>query len=716
MKENEKKENKSEEKKSPDPKSEVKKTTGTIVINERKDLRYFIKQHPVGRIGSIVEAGRGGARIEKLGKKEIDEKHLDVIINFNKRGAAVVWQDEKNIGLKFDEPINNFLFFKSNTLCILSISFHPINKQPLDLPEKISLFENVVYILFINLFSELEKSDVDIYKVEALINDITGKCADISPEKGQVMVKITSPDDNGRDRHKPFNLKDFLLTKANSAEAAAKVKIIDAGTAIRRLGRDKARAIAGAFYNETVAAMDIRIKEFDNFHAFNVFKLVTIKQFMIYFNLQGYHDKKGAGILLFCYETAGLPSMLEKYAVLRKYYTGPMNLYSELTRMYETLYMGKDMLTIDNEIFKGLRDLDLSLADGYFLAHMNLNPHYNLPSDIEITLEKNALIYSYMVFLVFLAARYIMDRDVESGAILFKRLQKRTGMKSGKAVTFINSLARYVQGILKRMGVNDIVNPVAFPTFSYNIDELMPTTELHCSFFLDTIKSLQSSNIKRLAIRYEDEQYTHFTLNKLLDSPTIGLDKLSYCIIPCGNVAKKVFSIEDVAFFDILVFKNIDRLPPSLAGDFVKIWEDFEGRIIVTFSVLKFLDFENEALYKFLRKNIIDFPSYITNSELYENMIDHAVNSVIPLVEKIAFRQNEQFLSIARAKKADFIKGFYSMDYIKTDLLQRFIMMIDEEEIQSEIESSEAEIEEGSETKDSLEQEQSKMQRNRFSM
>ena len=94
---------------------------------------------------------------------------------------------------------------------------------------------------------------------------------------------------------------------------------------------------------------------------------------------------------------------------------------------------------------------------------------------------------------------------------------------------------------------------------------------------------------------------------------------------------------------------------------FVKLWNGFEGKIIVTFSNLSFLDFDNADLYLLLKNHIVDFPSYFSNKEIYEKMIDHTVNYMKP------------YIGEREIDKTKYYDDVFSMDYIKTNELQSYV-------------------------------------------
>lgn len=98
----------------------------------------------------------------------------------------------------------------------------------------------------------------------------------------------------------------------------------------------------------------------------------------------------------------------------------------------------------------------------------------------------------------------------------------------------------------------------------------------------------------------------------------------------------------------------------SLINAFIKLWNSFEGKIIATFSSLSFLDFDNKKLYLLLKNSIVDFPSYFSNREIYERMINHTLQYIKPHTGKREFDRTR------------YSNDVFSMNYIKTNELQSY--------------------------------------------
>ncbi len=113
-----------------------------------------------------------------------------------------------------------------------------------------------------------------------------------------------------------------------------------------------------------------------------------------------------------------------------------------------------------------------------------------------------------------------------------------------------------------------------------------------------------------MVLRYEDPAYAHFILGKLMNSESFDLNSKTLCVVPCRNVSSDQWYIKDFAYFDLIVFKEIHKLPAPHLSAFLKLWGTFEGQIIATFSHLEVLDYKNSPIYSVFNNAIVDFPSY----------------------------------------------------------------------------------------------------------
>jgi len=184
----------------------------------------------------------------------------------------------------------------------------------------------------------------------------------------------------------------------------------------------------------------------------------------------------------------------------------------------------------------------------------------------------------------------------------------------------------------------------------------------HFKYLMKTMSDFSAmKSIKRMALRYEDSSYAHFILGKFMTAEDFGLNSKLCCVLPCNNISDEPFYIEDFYYFDLLVLKDINRLPVSHIKDFVNLWDNFEGKIIVTFSSYSFLDFNNKSLHSLLRKHIVDFPSYFSGNGVYEKMIDHTIKHITPFIGEHEVENNK------------YMDNIVPMDYIKVNELHSYL-------------------------------------------
>jgi hypothetical protein len=159
--------------------------------------------------------------------------------------------------------------------------------------------------------------------------------------------------------------------------------------------------------------------------------------------------------------------------------------------------------------------------------------------------------------------------------------------------------------------------------------------------------------VKRMVIAYEDEAYTHFMLGKILSAEDIGLNTRMFCVVPCENLSTDEIQAEMFSFFGIVVLKNIDKINKGLLRVFVKLWNSFEGGIILTFNKQSMLDFNSRDLFVLLKKYVIDFPSYFDGERTYHKMLDHTAAYMRPYTDGVS-------LNVTKYQE-----GVYSMDNVR---------------------------------------------------
>jgi len=229
-------------------------------------------------------------------------------------------------------------------------------------------------------------------------------------------------------------------------------------------------------------------------------------------------------------------------------------------------------------------------------------------------------------------------------------------MNREKVLKFFDESVNEAKIIINDFALKDHLSRLSLPSEPPPIENYL-AKDKRVEYFLHSFRNFNTMNLKRMALRYEDATYAHFILGKIINSDGFGLNSRTLAVVPCRNVSDDQWHVRDFAYFDLLVFKDITKLPAVHMAAFIKLWSSFEGQIIVTFSNLDFLDFTNAQLYPLFNSSIVDFPSYFSNDTIYGKMVEHTVNYLKPYIGK-------QQVEISR-----YSNEVYSMNHIKTDIL-----------------------------------------------
>jgi hypothetical protein len=629
-----------------------------IFLNRRHDNRYIVSEFPVKDIGSIIEISRLGMKIRKLHSEDIPGPVLAVPIVDHDIEAEIVWQDKNYIGLRYEHEFDVAHLVETITK---KIKEPEISSKKTILDHEIASYtKKDIFSPFINLMAELENPDTDITKLQAYVEEISKACRQTNVQEGKVPDEVEESTGTESGTGEPANLEETLIHEARIAFSETGTEIKDADFAIARLGLNSVRKISTDFIRNNISELKFPLSNFTNYESYHILTIVIFKHLTHFFN---YNDKQGHGSLLLATETKGLDILMnvssEDSSAVKNYYISPQRVYSEISRLYEKKQFGRDLLLVNKYHFETKLGMFEDIYDGYILAHLIFNPFYTISSSIKFTFTKKKLVYSFLAYLTMIATTFIIDKGKESGAVLIKKLT-RTGMDEGEIMVFLNERINEVNDILKNLGLSGKIANVTLPHSSVKSAGYLPK-DIHSKYFMKSFEDFTvMKSIKRMALQYEDDAYTHFILNKLMIAGDFGLNAKIYCVIPCRNIAHDELYLEDFSFFDFVVFKDIDNLPESHMKEFVKLWESFEGKIIVTFSKYSFLDFNNPELYLLLKNHIVDFPSYFSNIGIYEKMIDHTANYLKPYMLGHEVDRNR------------YLNEVCSMDYIKRSELPRF--------------------------------------------
>jgi len=626
-------------------------------MNRRNDIRYIISEFPVKEIGTIIEISKAGMKIKKLISDEIEHSELTIPIVGHEIKAAIIWQDKHYMGLRYGHEFDIVKLVKKITKKIKEPEFKP--KKIISNAAIAAFSKKDALSSFVNLIAELENPDTDTTKLQSYVEEISNVCRENIDQKKSEEPESMGDSETGS--HKPANLDEILIHKARAACSGIRVEIRDAGFAIATLGLDAFIKIATDFIHDNISELEISLSNFGNYESYHILKTVIFKQLTHFFN---FNDAEGEGSLLMTLETKGIDILMSVNSSdskdIKDYYISPQRIYSEISRIYEKKFFGKDLLLINKYHFEIKSGMFEDLYDGYILAHLTLNPFYTISSDIKFILTKRKLVFSFLAYLTIITTKFILDKDKEGGNVLIHKL-RRTGMDEKEIMVFLNERINEANHVLKNLGLHGKINSAAPPHSSFKIEGYF-AKNIRSNYFMKSWKDFnQVNSIKRMAIRYEDEAYAHFILNKFMIADDFGFKSSIYCVIPCQNISHDELYLEDFSFFDLLIFKDIDSLPISHMKEFIKLWNRFEGKIIVTFSNYSFLDFEDKDLYLLLKAHIVDFPSYFSNQGTYEKMVDHTINYLNP------------YIGGKVIDKTNYLQDVFSMDYIKLNELQSYV-------------------------------------------
>jgi hypothetical protein len=614
-------------------------------LNRRKDDRYQIDEIPLEGIGTILEISKNGLKVKKAPGFVSEDPTLSFSLSGQEIKANIRWQDKNHIGLQTAPPFNDPAFFIPRIKRPKEIIAPAQMKIHMD--HAMSQYKKDEGLIgMINLLMEVDSSDPDIRKIGRYIDQISAL-----QEKE---FQSTAQDDKGDQKaeaRKTF--KKELIARAVDLQGRGKTQEMGVDFAITILGLSNVGDIIQDQINKRVFQSEASRPLFENFETFNVLKSVLFKNLCRFFGLQ---DIQQEGNTLLSLETTGVDLLIkESSGILDTYYKSPSRMYSEFSRMYERAFFAVDPLQINQYyIEKGLKTLG-ELFNGYVLAHHTLNPQYFSSEEMKISLSKNGLIFSYLACLTFLAIQFLMDKDRESGFALSKRLKGR-GMDDRKIDQFLDQSINDTKIILRNLKLPGSLSKPLLPEGLIAIESFLGS-DIRFEYLVQSFRDFSRRQIKRMALRFEDPVYAHFILGKLINSESFDLNSKTVCVVPCRNMSDEQWYLKDFDYFDLIIFKEIHKLPDPHFSAFLKLWGTFEGQIIATFSHSEVLDYTNSPIYSVFNKAIVDFPTYFHNDTVYEKMIDHTLQYLQP------------YLGDQGIDRERYLPGVFTMNHIKADIL-----------------------------------------------
>jgi hypothetical protein len=628
-------------------------------MNRRKEDRYPIQEILIQGLGTIIEASRKGLKIKI--EPGFEPKTLSLVFKVENLALQTVikWQEGDFLGLEITAPLSDPAFFIKKTRKAKELLAPPQMKI---FPETLIDPNNKgdLFPAMIDLLLEVESEEPDLRKIAAHIDLICPDEEEDKPKEEEEILEI---------RDAPLSCKKELIIRAQNLKTRGTTDIKNVYYAITILGADQVREHILDHIRKNMLTFGSSLSGFENFEKLLVLKSVFFNELCRFFGLA---DIQTEGSAILSTETAGIETLIrESSGILDQYYHSSTRLYAEVSRAYEKAFFGTDPLQINQKtIKKSAKSLE-DLYNGYILAHCALNPHYAPPEELKVSLSKNSLIFSYLAYLTFLALKFLLDKDRNSGYTLIMKL-KGKGMDLRQADSFISQCLEKTETLLRDLNVQGRVSQPSLPDSSLNVERFLGK-DVRFEYLHRSFAQFGGQDQKRMALRYEDESYAHYVLGHLLNAETLHLHSKSICVIPCKNISTDPWYLKDFNYFELLIFKDFPKLSPIHLDVFWKLWETFEGRIVATFSYLHFLDFTKPPLYKILKDQIIDFPSGLLNEDVYKKMIQQTTDYLDPyLPEKKV--EGKQFLADLSEmnQKIDpkrFLSQVFTMNHIKTDIL-----------------------------------------------
>ncbi|MCX8070713.1 MAG: hypothetical protein N2738_09445, partial [Thermodesulfovibrionales bacterium] len=186
------------------------------------------------------------------------------------------------------------------------------------------------------------------------------------------------------------------------------------------------------------------------------------------------------------------------------------------------------------------------------------------------------------------------------------------------------------------MGIKGNIRPMSMPISGFKLENFIPQDP----YFDYLLKSFRTFNVNlgtRMVLRYDDDVYCHYLLNRFMNINHFGLDNKVFTVIPCENLGEKEIFLEDISNFDLVIFKNINKLPYMHIKSFMRLWANYDGKIIATMSSDAFPDFDSPDLFKILKNHIVEFPSAFRSANVQKRMIIHTLNRLKPFIQKPEF-------------------------------------------------------------------------------
>ena len=574
-------------------KKEKREEKKSIKLNRRKYDRYFVENLYVDDIGKVIDISKNGATIQKDKIDKIELKNINIRLKDLDIFSTIKRETLREIDVNFEKEIDDKNIIFSHLKKAKNYDFKNKNIDiKIEFDKNHQLEKNKAVI---NLMLEIDDPNASIEKFKSHIEALP-------------------------------SLENAILKKANSVESASRIKIKNVSTAITRIGFEEVKKIVYDYINTKITLKNSSFDGFKHFEAFNILKSSIFKKISPLF---AFKDIRSEGRSLLLTDTIGIEFLIKEDDRIKKLYKSPKELYSYTTRLYEEKNFQTNFLALNKNYFVNRLNFFKYLYDGYLLAHLNLYPYFEFKEDQSIILSNRKLRFSYVAYITFLALKYILSKDKRSGYILFNRL-KKFGLKD--PISFINEIIQETNNQLKHIGIDDRVSLVSIPSFRVSISSYSKGKSfIH---LMNKIDEVSKEKAKRVALRGEDSFATMKIVDDLINSLEFDFYDMPFCVIPIKNLADDELTLDMFNGFDLIIFKDIEKLPKNLFKDFQKLWRDFEGKIFVTYTTDSMIDFNNKELYLLIRDYIVDIPSLFENKKLYKVLVENSCKDIDETFDK----------------------------------------------------------------------------------
>ncbi|WP_187648165.1 HDOD domain-containing protein [Nitrosophilus labii] len=592
-------------------------------LSKRSYDRYHVQGLYVPGFGEVLDISKAGAAIKKVEVDEIKRESIDIELENVEVKAKIKRQTLKEVGVNFEDELNT----------------EEIIKKHIRKPKKY-IFKNKMPVSKID-FDE----DGTLEKIKAVIN---------------LMLELDDPNTSVEKFKTHIEalpvLREKILKKANTVESAGKSKIENVTTAITRIGFEETKKVVYNYINAQISLSNENFTNFEHYEFYNILKSSIFKKLAPLFS---FRDIRSEGRSLLTTDIIGIELLINIAPKdFKNIYKSPKELYSYTSRIYEEKIFGINFLDVNRDYFVNRLGLFRYLYDGYILAHLSRHPYLEFSNDFNIMLSSRKLRFSYIAYLTILALEFILSKDKKSGTIFLNRL-KRFGLDSSKALSFLNETIFEANEILEKLEVENKIRPVSYPNIALGVEKSFGK-ELHISAFIEKMDFVSKNGVKRIAFRYEDPFCAMMFIDNALNSLEFNFYDLPFCIVPSQNLKDDELKIETFNGFDLVIFKDIEKLPKNIMDDFLKLWKDFEGKIFVTYSAYSMIDFNQKKLHSLFKDYIIEIPSCFDHKYIYKSMLE------------IACSELNKDLNMNICSVSEFLNDVYSIDSIYKVGVEKF--------------------------------------------